>query len=75
MPSYKTVMRIIRDEETINSYINSAGCRRKEAWCTMNPNLEQQMKLWVDRIWKLGIFLTDRVMQEKAVRLQFTMND
>ena len=41
----------------------------------MIPNLDNQMKLWIGRMWERGIFLADRVIQEKAFRSQSTMND
>ena len=39
-PSYKAIMRIIKNEALITHYVNNDGCRCKKLWCEKNRALE-----------------------------------
>ena len=44
-PSYKTIMRVLRDEKNIVQWNNSEGYGKKNVWCVTNRVLEEELRL------------------------------
>ena len=73
-PSRSTIQRILRNEELVENWAVSYACQRKQLWSTRNNVLDEQLRRWVIRMWQCGVFLSDVVIQEKARRLQCSLN-
>ena len=74
LPSYKTIMRILSDEDQIIAMVNSDSCHKKSKKGMQNPVLDEQLTSWIILMWERGIFLTDYVIREKAKRIQSALN-
>ncbi len=68
-------MRVSRDEENIVQWNNSEGNGRKKVWCVTNSVLEEELRLWAIRMWNLGVFLNENLIQEKARKIQCALNE
>jgi len=73
-PSYHTIMRILKNEQTIESWMNSHGHNRKKKWCNRSNVLDEQLRLWVIKMWERGIYLNESLIVEKGKRLQCSLN-
>ena len=73
-PSYRTVIPILRDEVRITEWVHSNGYKRKKKHCNRNAVLDDELSAWVTKMWYRGVYLTDLVIQEKASRMQATLN-
>ena len=74
LPSYRTVERILKNEEEVLSWASSDGRKRKKGWSVKNIVVELELRVWVMQMWECGVFLTDIMIQEKARRLQYAFN-
>ena len=67
-------MRILKNEAGITEWMGSNGYVRKKAWSNRSNALDEQLALWVHKMWRRGVFLIGSVIQEKGRRLQRSFN-
>ena len=67
-------MDILKNEAVVTEFMNSDGYLRKKVWCNRSNILDEQLRQWVHRMWRTGVFLTGNVIQEKGRRLQRSLN-
>lgn len=67
-------MKILRNEEEVVNYQRSLGKSRKQVWSCINNIFDEQLKLWVLKMYERGIYLTEAAIIEKAKRLQSSLN-
>ena len=73
-PSYITVLRILRDEAEITEWINTDGYVRKKKWSNRSNVFDEQLALWVWKMWERGVYLNEAIIAEKAKQLQRSLN-
>ena len=61
-PSYRAVMRILKNEAGITEWMNSNGYLRKKAWSNRSNALDEQLAQWVHKMWRRGVFLMGNVI-------------
>ena len=74
-PSYRTMLRILADEERI---FNKVGSKEKDRTCETNVSseeLETELANWVSSMWRTGVFVSDALIKEKGRRIMEELNE
>ena len=73
-PSYRTILRIIQDEDRIRMNATSTHFRMKKDLTVRCANTESTMMGWVWKMSKNEVFIIDEIIMEKARRKQLQIN-
>ena len=74
-PSYRTILRIIRDEDRTRMKATSTHSRMKKDLNVRSATIERTMVAWVWKMSKNEPFITDEITMEKARRKQLQINE
>ena len=73
-PSYRTILRIIRDEDRIRVQATSTHFRMKKGLKVRSATIESIKVAWVWKMSKNEVFVTDIIIMEKARKTQLQIN-
>ena len=73
-PSTKTITRIVSNETEIRSMINVNQAKNVSRIHLTSEAIEVLMRDWVWNMWENHTFISDAAIQEKAKRIQNTVN-
>ncbi len=71
---YRTIMRILKDQESIQERVKVIGSDAKKKLAVTNSEVDNIVRDWVYEMWERRVFLSDSIFQEQARRVQYTLN-